>query len=321
MNDRVMIVGGGGFVGAHIAKALHKNCLKPVVFDNFSNGHRAFVKWGTFIEGDIRNKTQIAQAVAHIAPSAIIHCAAFIEVGESVRNPTAFYENNVGGAINVATAALEAGVKDLVFSSTAAVYGEPRYSPLDEDHPQEPINPYGRSKLIVDQILADLSRHTELRSVSLRYFNAAGADHDGEIGEHHVPETHALPLAINTALGRRASFTIFGDDFDTPDGTALRDYIHVEDLAEAHIRALQYMRRTQSSGVFNLGGGKGTSVAELVSAVRSHTGADFPVIKGPRRAGDALGWQPSRSFDQIVRSAIAWHRDVEPKLFPDTSPQ
>jgi len=328
MGDRILVTGGAGYVGSHICKALAQAGLEPVVYDNFSNGHRAFVKWGPLVEGDIRDGEKVDQVMAAHRPKAVIHCAAFIEVGESVKEPARFYDNNVGGAIKVLNAALRAGVENVVFSSTCAVYGAPRYAPMDEAHPVAPLSPYGRTKLMIDETLADLAAHTPLRYVSLRYFNASGADPDGEIGERHQPESHALPLAIHTALGRRNHFSVFGTDYETEDGSAIRDYIHVTDLAAAHVAALQALRDGAPSNIFNLGAGVGVSVLQLIEAVQRASGRKFDVRHESRRAGDApilvannakprelLKWSPRFQFDAVVESAFAWHSVHEPRIF------
>ncbi|MET0545690.1 MAG: UDP-glucose 4-epimerase GalE, partial [Caulobacterales bacterium] len=246
----------------------------------------------------------------------------------SVKYPARFFDNNVAGAISVLTAAQAANVESFVFSSTCAVYGAPQYTPLDEAHPFAPMSPYGRSKLIVDQMLAELSAYTPFRYISLRYFNAAGADPDGDIGERHQPESHALPLAIHTALGRRSHFSIFGQDYDTADGTAVRDYIHVNDLAAAHVAAINALTTDRSSQTFNLGAGAGTSVRELVNTVKRLSEREFEVREEARRPGDppilvannfkvraGLNWAPRFSFEDTVRTAIAWHQEHEPRIF------
>jgi UDP-glucose 4-epimerase len=251
----------------------------------------------------------------------VLHFAGLIEVGESVKHPGRFYENNVGGAITLIEAARRGGIEAMVFSSTCATYGDPVRLPMDETHPQAPLNPYGRSKLMVEQLLADYSRHAAFRSVSLRYFNAAGADDQGRIGERHEPETHALPLAIQAAQGLRQDFKVFGEDYDTRDGTAVRDYVHVLDLADAHVRALRYLLDGGETAAFNLGAGTGTTVRELTAAVARVSGRPFPVEAAGRRQGDApslvadnrrardiLGWRPTRTLDDIVRTAWAWHK-------------
>lgn len=317
---KVLVAGGAGYVGSHACLALSEAGFEPVVYDNLTNGHEAFVQWGELERGDIRDRARLDEVFAKHEPVAILHFAALIEVGESVKEPGRFYENNVAGAISLIEAARKAEVGMMVFSSTCATYGDPVKLPMDETHPQAPLNPYGRSKLMVEQALADYDRYAGFRSVSLRYFNAAGADEGGRIGERHHPETHAIPLAIQTALGQRQGFKLFGDDYDTRDGTAVRDYIHVHDLADAHVRALQYLLAGGETTALNLGTGNGTTVSELIATIRKTTNAPFPVEIVARREGDApslvadnrkarevLGWVPTRSLDDIVRSAWRWH--------------
>jgi UDP-glucose 4-epimerase len=316
----VLVTGGAGYVGSHCCLALAAAGFRPVVFDNLSNGHREHVQWGPLEVGDIRDAARLDAVFAAHAPVAVLHFAGRIEVGESVKDPGAFYDHNVGGAITVIEAARRADVNAMVFSSTCATFGEPVALPMDERHPQAPLNPYGRSKLMVEQALADYDRHVGFRSAVMRYFNAAGADAEGRIGEWHEPETHAIPLAIQAALGQRPSFTIFGDDYDTRDGTAVRDYVHVLDLADAHVMALKRLLAGGSSEAFNLGSGTGATVRELADGVVRATGKPLPLQMAPRRPGDApvlvadntkarqvLGWTPSRNLDAILSSAWRWH--------------
>ena len=317
----VLVTGGAGYVGSHACLALHEAGFVPVVYDNLSNGHEAFVQWGPFERGDILDRDRLDAVIARHRPTAVMHFAALIEVGESVLQPARFYRNNVIGALTLLEAAQAAGIDRVVFSSSCATYGEPVRVPMDETHPQVPINPYGRTKLMIEQALGDLDRHAGLRSVSLRYFNAAGADPQGRIGERHSPETHAIPLVIQALLGQRPSFSVFGSDYDTADGTAVRDYVHVLDLADAHVRAIRYLQDGGATTAINLGTGTGTSVRELISAIEAVAGARLPVVEADRRAGDApllvangtrarevLGWTPSRNLMEITRSALAWHR-------------
>lgn len=316
----VLVVGGAGYIGAHTCLLLAERGYHPVVLDNLSNGHSEFVQWGPLEVGDIRDRKRLDEVFSKHRPDAVLHFAALIEVGESVLNPVAFYDNNVVGTLTLLAATIEAGLDAFVFSSTCATYGLPDQVPMDESHQQLPINPYGRTKLIVEQALKDFSEHQGLRSVMLRYFNAAGADDEGRIGEWHSPETHAVPLAIEAALGRRQSFKIFGDDYDTRDGTCVRDYIHVLDLADAHVRALDYLLDGGETVALNLGTGVGTTVKELLHAITAVTGRDFPVEQADRRPGDStslvadnhnakrvLGWQPGRDLNAIVKSAWNWH--------------
>ena len=317
----VLVTGGAGYVGSHACLALAGAGFRPVVFDDLSNGHREHVQWGPLEEGDIRDAARLDAVFSAYKPVAVLHFAARIEVGESVKNPGGFFDNNVGGAITLIEAARRAGVNVMVFSSTCATFGDPLSLPMTESHPQAPLNPYGRSKLMVEQALADYDRYVGFKSAVMRYFNAAGADMDGRVGEWHEPETHAVPLAIQVAMGQRPHFTIFGDDYDTRDGTAVRDYVHVLDLADAHVSALRRLLAGGSSESYNLGTGKGTTVRELVDGVGRATGRPLPVQIAGRRPGDApilvgdntkareqLGWRPSRDLDVILSSAWRWHR-------------
>ncbi len=320
MADKVLVTGGAGYVGSHTCLRLAEAGFEPVVYDNLSNGHEAFVQWGPFERGDVRDKARLDEAFAKHRPRAVLHFAALIEVGESVKDPGRFFDNNVSGAVTLIEAARRAGVDAFVFSSTCATYGEPVRTPMDETHPQAPINPYGRTKLMIEQALADYDRYAGFRSVALRYFNAAGADPEGRIGERHHPETHAIPLAIEAAMGKRQGFTLFGTDYDTRDGTAVRDYIHVLDLADAHVLALKRLLGGGKSDVFNLGTGTGTTVRELIAMIRQVSGRPFEVAEAPRRPGDSpalvadnrkarevLGWTPKLDLEAIVRDAWAWH--------------
>ena len=317
----VLVAGGAGYVGSHTCLALAEAGFRPVVFDDLSNGHREHVLWGPLETGDIRDAARLDAVFAEHKPVAVLHFAARIEVGESVKDPGAFFDNNVGGAITLVEAARRAGVNALVFSSICATFGDPVRLPMDENHPQAPLNPYGRSKLMVEQALADYDRYVGFRSAVMRYFNAAGADPEGRIGEWHEPETHAIPLALQVALGQRPHFTIFGDDYDTRDGTAVRDYVHVLDLADAHVLALRRLLAGGSSEAYNLGTGAGTTVRELVQGVGRATGKPLPFQMAARRPGDApvlvgdnakareqLGWSPSRDLDAILSSAWRWHQ-------------
>ncbi|SIQ40233.1 UDP-galactose 4-epimerase [Rhizobium sp. RU20A] len=320
MQKTVLVVGGAGYIGSHTCMMLAKRGYIPVVFDNLYNGHEEFVRWGILERGDIRDRARIAEVIATHKPDAILHFAALIEVGESVKNPLAFYENNVIGSLNLLQSAIDGGVKHIVFSSTCATYGLPETETLDETHGQKPINPYGRTKWIVEQAIRDYSDLLGLSAVILRYFNAAGADFEGRIGEWHKPETHAVPLAIEAAMGRRQGFKIFGTDYPTRDGTCVRDYIHVLDLADAHVRAVDYLLAGGKTEAINLGTGVGTTVRELLDTIRAVSGRDFTVEEAPRREGDStllvadnkkaaalLGWAPRYGIEDIVRSAWNWH--------------
>ena len=274
-SNKVLVVGGAGYIGSHTCLELANKGFEPVVYDNLSNGHEEFVKWGVLEKGDIRDRQRLDEVLARHKPRAILHFAAMIEVGESVKDPVSFYDNNVIGTLTLLSAALAAGVEAFVFSSTCATYGLPESVPIDEQHRQAPINPYGRTKWVCEQALKDYGQYKGLRSVILRYFNAAGADPEGRIGEWHEPETHAIPLAIDAALGRRQSFKIFGTDYDTRDGTCVRDYIHVLDLADAHVRAVEHLLSGGDSVELNLGTGTGTTVKELLTAISEVSGREF----------------------------------------------
>jgi UDP-arabinose 4-epimerase len=317
----ILVTGGAGYVGSHCCKAFARAGWTVVTFDNLSRGHREFVRYGDLIVGDLLNREDLDRAIAKTRPDVVAHFAALSFVGESVEKPELYYRNNVTGTLNLIEAMRAGGVERLLFSSTCATYGMPVRTPIDESHPQSPINPYGWSKLFVEQMLKDFAAANPFRYVALRYFNAAGADADGEIGERHEPETHAIPLAIRGALSSDYTFTIFGNDFDTRDGTCVRDYIHVADLADAHRLAIEYLMRDEPSNIFNLGTGVGTTVAEIVAAVEKVAGKSFPRRVGPRRAGDPpalvaaaekardiLGWEPKHSsIDNIIATAWRWH--------------
>uniref|UniRef100_A0A7C1SUD8 UDP-glucose 4-epimerase n=1 Tax=Agrobacterium albertimagni TaxID=147266 RepID=A0A7C1SUD8_9HYPH len=316
----ILVVGGAGYIGSHTCLALSERGYLPVVYDNFTSGHPEFVKWGPAEQGDIRDKVRLKEVLAKYQPKAAMHFAGLIEVGQSFKEPEHFYDVNVSGTLSLLQALSEADIRNFVFSSTCATYGAPEYLPLDEKHGQKPINPYGRTKHIVEQALGDLNLCGRMRSVMLRYFNAAGADFEGRIGEWHSPETHAIPLAIETALGRREFFSIFGEDYDTRDGTCIRDYIHVNDLADAHVRAVEYLLNGGETIAINLGTGNGTTVKELITAIETVSGRPMPIKRTERRPGDppglvasnalareVLGWDPKHGIDDIIRSAWKWH--------------
>lgn len=318
----VLVTGGAGYVGAHCCKAFAQAGWKVATFDNLSRGWRESVKWGPLIEGDLLDPAAIGEAISATQPDLVAHFAAFAYVGESMSDPASYYRNNCVGTMNLLDAMIGHGVKRMLFSSTCATYGIPDVLPIDERLPQKPINPYGRSKQFIEQVLADYAAAYDLSSVSLRYFNAAGADPDGEIGERHEPETHAIPLAIASALEPDSEFTVLGTDFDTHDGSAIRDYIHVADLADAHVKAGEFLLDKNGCYAFNLGTGVGTSVIELLDAVEKATGRKPNALYGPRRAGDppalvasfdkirhCLGWTPKQSnIDRIVETAVSWYR-------------
>jgi UDP-glucose 4-epimerase len=324
----ILVTGGAGFVGSHCCLALKRAGHDVVVFDNLSNGHERFAKWGPLERGDIRDGARLGEVFAKHKPNAVLHCAASIEVGESVRHPDQFYDNNVVGAMRLFEAMRAAGVGAFVFSSTCATYGEPQRLPMDEAHPQNPVSPYGWTKLIVERISRDIAAAYGSTFAHLRYFNAAGACPDEGIGERHEPETHAIPLALMTLLGKRQGFKIFGQDYETRDGSCLRDYVHVLDLAEAHVRAIERLLGGGASLAANLGTGDGVTVLELLAAIERVTGKRVPAEAAPRREGDApalvadttlakreLGWTPQRGIDQIIADAWTWHSQIESKTF------
>ncbi len=314
------MTGGAGYIGSHAAKALHRAGYNVVVFDNLIAGHREAVKYGTLVAGDVTDLVALRDVLRRHAVFAVMHFAAFLDVGESVREPAKYYRNNVMGALTVLEAMAAEAVRFFVFSSTCATYGEPIETPITETHPQRPINSYGESKLAVERALPHYERAYGIRSVALRYFNAAGADPDGEIGEDHSPEIHVIPRAIDAATGGQG-LTVFGDDYPTPDGTCLRDYIHVADLADAHVKALETMAETRRSDVYNLGTGHPHSVRDVIESVERITGRKVPWTLGPRRPGDPavlyaashkaqaeLRWTPRfPDLDAIVRTAWNWH--------------
>ena len=322
----VLVTGGAGYIGSHAVKALAARGERVVVYDNFSAGHADAVPSATaVVDGDIHDTSKLRDVLAAHEIDAVMHFAAWLSVGESVKDPAGYYRNNVGGALSVLDAMASGGVNHLVFSSTAAVFGNPQETPITESHPTRPINAYGETKLAVERALPHYDRAYGLRSVALRYFNAAGADPDGQLGEDHSPEIHVIPRAIDAALGRD-SFQIFGDDYPTDDGTCLRDYIHVTDLASAHVLALDALRSGAPSNVYNLGNGRPTSVREVLAAVEAATGKQVPYKIGPRREGDPavlyassdrikqdLGWQPMyEDIRVIVETAWRW-RETHPR--------
>ena len=316
----VLVTGGAGYIGSHTCKALAKAGVTPVAFDNLVMGHAEAVKWGPLERGDILDRARLDAVLEKYQPSAVLHFAAYAYVGESVTQPAKYYRNNVGGALTLLEAMRDHGVTQMVFSSSCATYGTPRSMPIGEDHPQNPINPYGASKLMVERMLADFGAAYNLRSVSLRYFNAAGADPDGEIGEDHDPETHLIPLVLKAAAGERPNITIYGTDYDTPDGTCIRDYVHVTDLAEAHVLAFTALERGCDSSSYNLGTGHGFSVREVIRSAKLVSGRNIPVAEGKRRPGDParlvadakrakgeLGWNPQYGdLRQIIATAWNW---------------
>jgi len=317
---KILVVGGAGYIGSHMVKRLGQMGCAVTTLDNLSSGHRDAVLCGDFVHGDLADKALLAEVLQPGCFDAVMHFASFIQVGESVQKPATYYANNVTNTLHLLDAMRAAGVKRFIFSSTAATFGEPQYTPIDERHPQVPINPYGRSKLMIEQVLEDYDRAYGLKSVCLRYFNAAGADPDGELGERHDPETHLIPLVLQAASGRRADIAVFGRDYDTPDGTCIRDYIHINDLCEAHWLALQSLMQGGGSQRYNLGNGSGFSVQEVIDAAIRVTGRPIAVRNAPRRHGDPahlvanaqlaraqLGWIPKfPDLETIVSHAWGW---------------
>ena len=328
-HGKVLVAGGAGYVGSHTCKALAAHGFLPVVYDSLSTGHRGFVRWGPLAEGDLLDRETLACTFAEHRPAAVLHFAACMDVGESVEDPAKYYRNNVVGALNLMDAARADGNVPIVFSSTCSVYGAPSAVPIREDAPLAPVNPYGRTKLAVERALRDYDAAYGLRSVRLRYFNACGADPDGEIGESHHPETHLVPRAILAALGHLAELAVFGDDYPTPDGTPIRDYVHVCDLANAHVAAVRHLIGGGESLPVNLGAGRGLSVREIVSAVTRVTGLEVPCRLAPRRPGDpavlvadaerarrVLGFSaPQSDVETIVRTAHAWLSRGAPRVW------
>lgn len=327
MESAVLVAGGAGYVGSHACKALARAGFLPVVLDNLSTGHEGFVRWGPLVRADLHDTVRVAETIRRHDCVAVLHFAAFAYVGESVTDPAKYYDNNVTGTLSLLRSMRMAGCDALVFSSTCAIYGQPAELPIREEMRPEPINPYGASKLMVERILADFRSAYGLRSTALRYFNACGADPDAEVGELRDPETHLIPRALMALQGHIGDFAVFGSDFLTPDGTAIRDYVHVTDLADAHVAALQQLLAGDAGGVFNLGTGRGYSVKQVLQAIERETGERLPNVMGSRRAGDPaelvadpararreLGFTPSRSdLETIVRTAWAWHRQAHPK--------
>ena len=320
---RVMVIGGAGYVGSHVALALSQDGFEPVTYDDLSGGHAGFVRWGPLERGDVRDAGALEGAIRRHGAKAVINLAAEIEVGRSVRDPNAFYSSIAGGAVAVVEAMRRTGVGAAVLSSSCAVYGAPLAMPIPEDHPRQPASPYGRAKLMAETILEDAAAYG-IRAMRLRYFNAAGADPEGRIGEAHEPETHLLPIAIAAARGLRGPVRINGTRHPTPDGTCIRDYVHVLDLARAHVGALEHLLGGGASTAVNLGTGRGTSVRELLAAVGRAVGRPVPHAAGPARPGDAaelvadsarartlLGWTARHGLEDVVRSAVNWHMRAE----------
>lgn len=320
--NKILVVGGAGYIGSHMVKDLLRAGYPVVVLDNLSKGHRELVPGGDFVQGDLGDAQLLDRLFAEHEIGAVMHFAAFSLVGESVNQPLGYYRNNVAHTVELLDSMFRHNIRHFIFSSTAAVYGEPMVTPIDEDHTCRPTNPYGETKLAVEQLLADCATAHGLRYVTLRYFNAAGADVEGALGERHEPETHLIPLVLQTALGERAHILIYGDDYPTPDGTCLRDYVHVSDLTQAHLLALQSLLAGGENAVYNLGNSTGYSVREVIDIARRVTGRPIETQIAPRRPGDpavlvadsgrirrALGWQPRyEQLDTIISSAWTWHQ-------------
>jgi UDP-glucose 4-epimerase len=317
----ILVVGGAGYIGSHMCKLLRKAGEPHLVFDNLSQGHRAAIKDSPLTIGDLRDKEDLEKVFAENKIDLVMHFAAYISVGESVREPAKYWDNNTAGALTLLETMKENGINRFVFSSTAAIFGEPKYVPIDEEHPKNPTNPYGDSKLAVETILKSFDTAYGLKAVCLRYFNAAGADPDGQIGEDHEPEEHLVPLAIKAALGQRPALKIFGTDYETPDGTCVRDYIHILDLAEAHLLAVKHLRKDGDSRHYNLGNGQGFSVKQVLETVEKVSGKQVPHENAARRPGDPAkliassdriredwSWSPTMpKLETIVETAWTWH--------------
>ena len=327
----ILIVGGAGYIGSHVNKYISQKGYSTIVYDNLITGHREFARWGEFILGDTSDKKQVELVFEHYPIEAVFYFAAYAYVGESVSNPQKYYKNNLQFTITLLEVMQKYGVKNFIFSSTCATYGVPQEIPIPETHPQNPINPYGRSKLAVEWILEDYARAYGINYVSLRYFNAAGADPEGEIGERHTPETHLIPLILEVALGKRKDVKIFGTDYPTPDGTCIRDYIHVIDLAQAHWLGLEYLKSEKKSQVFNLGNGEGFSVKDVIEMSKKVTGKKITAIPTSRRPGDPpvligssekardiLNWKPEYpELEKIISTAWNWHQKEANKIKKD----
>jgi UDP-arabinose 4-epimerase len=328
----VLVTGGAGYVGAHTCKALRRSGYTPVVFDNLSTGHNSFVRWGPFIRADIEDEEAVLHAILSHDAEAVLHFAASACVGESVTDPQKYYGNNLAGSLSLLKAMLQAGCRKLVFSSSCAIYGEPDQLPIRETAPLNPVNSYGASKLMVERILSDYGRAYALDSIALRYFNASGADPEGELGELRDPETHLIPRAMMAIQGYITDFAVFGANYNTPDGTPIRDYIHVSDLADAHVVSLRRLLAGGPGGVFNLGTGHGYSVKQVLDAIAAETGESLMTVTAPRRQGDPavlvadaslsrteLGFTPILSnLKSIIQTAWGWHSRVHPKRSSQT---
>jgi UDP-arabinose 4-epimerase len=318
----LLVTGGAGYIGSHVCKAAAKAGYLPVTFDNLVGGHRNAVRWGPLEKGDLRDGERVRAVLERWRPEAVIHLAGLIDTAASVADPSTYYLHNVGASHTLLDAMRHTGANGVIFSSSAAVYGEPDYTPIDEDHACAPVSPYGASKMMVERIMQDYAAAYGLNSVALRYFNAAGADVEGEIGEAHPTETHLIPLVLEAIAGRRKNIAVHGDDYDTRDGTCVRDYIHVGDLADAHILAVEFLRRRTGAHAFNLGSGEGATVREIVEEAGRIANRTVPLTIGPRRPGDPavlladpqraieqLNWKPRFStLNTIISTAWSWHR-------------
>ncbi len=321
--EYILLVGGAGYIGSHTNKILFQKGFETIVLDNLCTGHKEFVKWGKFEFGDIQDKLKMNKIFTQYKIKAVIHFAGFAYIGESVDSPAKYYTNNVANTIHLLNAMLENDVKFLIFSSSSATFGNPEYLPLDEKHPQNPISPYGTTKLIVEKMLYDYDKSYGLKSVILRYFNAAGADPECEIGEFHDPETHLIPLLLQVAMGKKERFPILGNDYSTTDGTCIRDYIHVNDLAEAHVLSLEWLINNNRSDHFNLGSNQGFSVKEIIKIVESVTGSKIACDVLNRRKGDPsilvsstekiqkiLRWKPKFKIEDMIKTAWNWNHKI-----------
>jgi len=320
---KILVVGGAGYIGSHMVKQLSQAGSDVITLDNLSYGYRDAVKYGEFVEGDLGDSKVLDSIFSSNDIDAVMHFAGFIQVGESVIKPSMYYHNNVSNTLTLLDTMLKHQVKNFIFSSTAAIFGEPDYTPIDEKHNRQPINPYGHSKLMIEQVLDDYDKAYGMSATCLRYFNAAGADPEGELGERHVPETHLIPLILQAASGRREDIKVFGDDYATDDGTCVRDYIHINDLCDAHSLALQKMIADDKSARYNLGNGKGFSVKQVIDVAKHVSGNDFKVNIEPRRSGDPavlvadatlakneLNWQPKfAELEDIVKTAWQWETE------------
>lgn len=319
---RILVTGGAGYIGSHTAKLLAHSGYEPVTFDNLSTGHRSAVRWGPLVEGDLANPGQVRKVIRQYRIDAVVHFAASAYVGESMSEPRKYFQNNVVNTLNLLDAMLDSDVKQIVFSSSCATYGIPNAVPVTEDSPQRPINPYGESKLFVERVLHWYGEAYSMRGTALRYFNAAGADLDGEIGENHDPETHLIPLVMHAALGKRPHIDLYGTNYPTLDGTAIRDYVHVTDLAEAHVLALRHLIDGGPSVALNLSAGRGHSIQEVITEVERVSGLRVLIHEAPRRAGDpavlvgdparaedVLGWRAEHSsLESIIQTAWTWQK-------------